>query len=187
MKPLIFRSWRFNCYHLDKLKAVSWVVDFSVSDFRILEIFMPFLSPYSSRYRFNSISPVLHIALHFNFKNVFSTLISRLQTLNFSSNGLHFLVEDEAVAKTAKVDILSSQYVGGVLPGSLAAGYPPRATFGTVPPLYVCMDILPIFWNFLMFEEMWSSFSFICCSSRISIVLELKIEVEKIYFKDKVN
>ncbi|XP_027770570.1 protein SUPPRESSOR OF FRI 4-like isoform X1 [Solanum pennellii] len=44
--------------------------------------------------------------------------------------------EDEAVAKTAKVDILSSQYVGGVLPGSLAAGYPPRATFGTVPPLY---------------------------------------------------
>ncbi|WMV14306.1 hypothetical protein MTR67_007691 [Solanum verrucosum] len=44
--------------------------------------------------------------------------------------------EDEALAKTAKLDILSSQYVGGVLPGSLAAGYPPQATFGTVPPLY---------------------------------------------------
>lgn len=44
--------------------------------------------------------------------------------------------EDETPAKTAKVDIPSSQYVGGVLPGSLAAGYPPRATLGTVPPVY---------------------------------------------------
>ncbi|XP_055803765.1 protein SUPPRESSOR OF FRI 4-like isoform X2 [Solanum dulcamara] len=53
--------------------------------------------------------------------------------------------EDEAPTKTAKVDILSSQYVGCMLPGSIAAGYPPQATLGTVSPLYVCMDILPIF------------------------------------------
>ncbi|XP_059297246.1 protein SUPPRESSOR OF FRI 4-like [Lycium ferocissimum] len=44
--------------------------------------------------------------------------------------------EEEDPAKTAKVDIISSQYVGGVVPGSLAAGYPPRATLGAVPPLY---------------------------------------------------
>ncbi|KAH0772103.1 hypothetical protein KY290_016084, partial [Solanum tuberosum] len=39
--------------------------------------------------------------------------------------------EDESPAKTAKVDIPSSQYLGGAIPG-----YPPRATFGAVPPLY---------------------------------------------------
>ncbi|XP_009619092.1 protein SUPPRESSOR OF FRI 4 isoform X1 [Nicotiana tomentosiformis] len=39
--------------------------------------------------------------------------------------------DDEAPAKTAKVDIPSSQYVGGAIPG-----YPPRAPFGAMPPLY---------------------------------------------------
>ncbi|KAF3637616.1 Protein SUPPRESSOR OF FRI 4 [Capsicum annuum] len=39
--------------------------------------------------------------------------------------------DDEIPAKTAKVDIPSSQYLGGALPG-----YPPRPTFGAVPPLY---------------------------------------------------
>ncbi|XP_004232645.1 protein SUPPRESSOR OF FRI 4 [Solanum lycopersicum] len=39
--------------------------------------------------------------------------------------------EDESPVKTAKVDIPSSQYLGGAFPG-----YPPRATFGAVPPLY---------------------------------------------------
>ncbi|KAK4360864.1 hypothetical protein RND71_019816 [Anisodus tanguticus] len=39
--------------------------------------------------------------------------------------------DDESPAKTAKVDIPSSQYLGGAIPG-----YPPRATFGAVPPLY---------------------------------------------------
>ncbi|CAN4078480.1 unnamed protein product [Withania somnifera] len=38
--------------------------------------------------------------------------------------------EDESPAKTAKVDIPSTQYLGGAIPG-----YPPRATFGAVPPL----------------------------------------------------
>ncbi|KAK4261836.1 hypothetical protein QN277_004781 [Acacia crassicarpa] len=44
--------------------------------------------------------------------------------------------EDEAPSKTAKVDIPSSQLVGGVVPAPLGMGYPPHSTLGTMPPIY---------------------------------------------------
>ncbi|XP_028783260.1 protein SUPPRESSOR OF FRI 4 isoform X2 [Neltuma alba] len=44
--------------------------------------------------------------------------------------------EDEAPSKTAKVDIPSTQLVGGVVPAPLGVGYPPQSTLGTMPPIY---------------------------------------------------
>ncbi|XVE67572.1 hypothetical protein DITRI_Ditri08aG0171200 [Diplodiscus trichospermus] len=44
--------------------------------------------------------------------------------------------EEEAPSKAAKVDIPSTQLVGGLVPGPLGGGYPPQSTFGAVQPVY---------------------------------------------------
>ncbi|XP_022847906.1 protein SUPPRESSOR OF FRI 4-like isoform X2 [Olea europaea var. sylvestris] len=44
--------------------------------------------------------------------------------------------EEDTPSKTAKVEITSAQMVGGMVPGSLGVGFPPRANLGTMPPLY---------------------------------------------------
>lgn len=49
-----------------------------------------------------------------------------------------FNAEDDAPSKAAKVDIPSTQLVGGMMPPPLGTGYPPRSTLGTVPPMYAC-------------------------------------------------
>lgn len=49
----------------------------------------------------------------------------------------HYGEEEEgAPSKAAKVDVLASQYAGGVVPGALHPAYPSQATLGAVPPLY---------------------------------------------------
>ncbi|CAA3018088.1 SUPPRESSOR OF FRI 4 isoform X2 [Olea europaea subsp. europaea] len=44
--------------------------------------------------------------------------------------------EEDTPSKTAKVEIPSSQTVGGMIPGSLGVGFPPRPALGTMPPFY---------------------------------------------------
>ncbi|PHT94267.1 hypothetical protein T459_02149 [Capsicum annuum] len=62
---------------------------------------------------------------------------------SFTEIGIETVRDDEFPAKTSKVDTPSSQYLGGAIPG-----YPPRPTFGAVPPLYVPMEILLILLSF---------------------------------------
>ncbi|KAL3833818.1 hypothetical protein ACJIZ3_008554 [Penstemon smallii] len=44
--------------------------------------------------------------------------------------------EDEVSSKTAKLDHPSSQIAGGVIPGTIGVGYPPRPALRAMPPLY---------------------------------------------------
>ncbi|KAF7808516.1 protein SUPPRESSOR OF FRI 4 isoform X1 [Senna tora] len=44
--------------------------------------------------------------------------------------------EDDVPSKAAKVDIPSTQLVGGVIPPPLGMGYPPQSTLGAMPPIY---------------------------------------------------
>ncbi|KAK4488011.1 hypothetical protein RD792_003750, partial [Penstemon davidsonii] len=44
--------------------------------------------------------------------------------------------EDEVSSKTAKLDLPSSQIAGGVIPGTIGVGYPPRPALRAMPPLY---------------------------------------------------
>ncbi|KAG8385084.1 hypothetical protein BUALT_Bualt03G0004700 [Buddleja alternifolia] len=44
--------------------------------------------------------------------------------------------DEETPSKTAKVDLPSSQIIGGLIPGSIGAGYPPQPTLGSIPPFY---------------------------------------------------
>jgi hypothetical protein len=48
---------------------------------------------------------------------------------------LYLLAEDENPSKAAKVDIPSAQLVGGMVPGPLGAGYPPRP-LAAMQPMY---------------------------------------------------
>ncbi|KAJ1437840.1 Zinc finger, BED-type [Sesbania bispinosa] len=49
----------------------------------------------------------------------------------------HYGEEDDDVpSKAAKVDIPTTQLVGGMVPPPLGTGYPPRSTLGTIPPIY---------------------------------------------------
>ncbi|XP_022762593.1 protein SUPPRESSOR OF FRI 4 isoform X2 [Durio zibethinus] len=59
----------------------------------------------------------------------------------------HYGEEEEVPSKTAKVDISSTQLVGGLVPGPLGAGYPPRTTLGAVQPVYnAAVPIPPAGW-----------------------------------------
>ncbi|KAK9268225.1 hypothetical protein L1049_010668 [Liquidambar formosana] len=44
--------------------------------------------------------------------------------------------DEEAPSKLAKVEITSSQLVGGVVPGSVGIGFPPQSALGIVQPIY---------------------------------------------------
>lgn len=48
---------------------------------------------------------------------------------------LYLLAEDENPSKAAKVDIPSAHLVGGMVPGPLGAGYPPRP-LAAMQPMY---------------------------------------------------
>lgn len=50
---------------------------------------------------------------------------------------IRFIAEEEAPSKSAKLDIPSTQLVGGLMPGPLGVGYPPQSTLGAVQPMYV--------------------------------------------------
>ncbi|PHT76442.1 hypothetical protein T459_19964 [Capsicum annuum] len=66
--------------------------------------------------------------------------VYRMQRIPPDVLAAHYGEEDDDIpVKNAEVDIPSSQYLGGAIPG-----YPPRPTFGTVPPLYVssCLNNL---------------------------------------------
>ncbi|KAK6254231.1 hypothetical protein QUC31_015951 [Theobroma cacao] len=55
--------------------------------------------------------------------------------------------EEEAPSKAAKVDIPSTQLVGGLVPGPLGVGYPPQSTLGAVPPVYsAAVPVPPTGW-----------------------------------------
>ncbi|KAI4313663.1 hypothetical protein L6164_026622 [Bauhinia variegata] len=44
--------------------------------------------------------------------------------------------EDDVPSKAAKVDVPSTQLVGGLVPPPLGVAYPPQPTLGTVPPIF---------------------------------------------------
>ncbi|KAG8474451.1 hypothetical protein CXB51_033814 [Gossypium anomalum] len=55
--------------------------------------------------------------------------------------------EEEAPSKTAKLDIPSTQLVGGLMPGPLGVGYPPQSTLGAVQPMYnAAVPVPPVGW-----------------------------------------
>ncbi|KAL2493988.1 Protein SUPPRESSOR OF FRI 4 [Forsythia ovata] len=64
--------------------------------------------------------------------------------------------EEDTPSKTAKVEIPSSQIVGGMVPGSLGVGFPPRPALGTMPPLYnPAMPMPPGGWPVLPRPQPW--------------------------------
>ncbi|WOL17839.1 protein SUPPRESSOR OF FRI 4 isoform X1 [Canna indica] len=48
----------------------------------------------------------------------------------------HYGEDDEAPAKTAKLEVPPTGIVGGVVPGSLGIRFPPPPPYGAVPPIY---------------------------------------------------
>ncbi|KAG6468643.1 hypothetical protein ZIOFF_073332 [Zingiber officinale] len=48
----------------------------------------------------------------------------------------HYGEDEEAAAKTAKVEVPSSGFVGGIVPGSLGIRFPPPPAYGAVRPIY---------------------------------------------------
>ncbi|KAJ8627758.1 hypothetical protein MRB53_021065 [Persea americana] len=49
----------------------------------------------------------------------------------------HYGEQDEdAPSKLSKVDIPSSDFVGGVVPGSMGMGFPPQSAYGAMQPIY---------------------------------------------------
>jgi hypothetical protein len=70
--------------------------------------------------------------------------------LNYIWSGLIFSenfvcnADDDVPSKTAKVDIPSTPFVGGMAPPPMGAGYPPRPNLGPIRPVYAC-------WNFFSF------------------------------------
>ncbi|KAF8390873.1 hypothetical protein HHK36_023172 [Tetracentron sinense] len=49
---------------------------------------------------------------------------------------IELLADEDAPSKLAKVEIPSSNLLGGVVPGSVGIGFPPRSTFGAMQPIY---------------------------------------------------
>ncbi|KAE8671112.1 Protein SUPPRESSOR OF FRI 4 [Hibiscus syriacus] len=55
--------------------------------------------------------------------------------------------EEEVPSKAAKLDIPSTQFVGGLMPGPLPVGYPPQSTLRAVQPLYnAAVPVPPVGW-----------------------------------------
>ncbi|XWS62328.1 hypothetical protein CRYUN_Cryun06bG0001700 [Craigia yunnanensis] len=55
--------------------------------------------------------------------------------------------EEEAPSKVAKMDIPSTQFVGGLVRGQLGVGYPPQSTLGAVQPVYnAAVPVVPAGW-----------------------------------------
>lgn len=46
-----------------------------------------------------------------------------------------FLAEEESISKVAKVEMPSTQMVGGVVPGSLGIVYPPQSGLAAMQPM----------------------------------------------------
>ncbi|XP_075481800.1 protein SUPPRESSOR OF FRI 4-like isoform X1 [Primulina tabacum] len=63
--------------------------------------------------------------------------------------------EQETNAKTAKVDLASSQIVGSVIPGTIGTGFPPRPTLGTMPPFYPRVPVPPAGWPVPPHPQPW--------------------------------
>lgn len=63
---------------------------------------------------------------------------------------LKFLAEEEAPSKAAKIDIPSTQLMGGLVPGPLGVGYPPQSTLGAVRPVYFSSDFYPSKYRFII-------------------------------------
>lgn len=57
---------------------------------------------------------------------------------NLLSDNFVFNADDDVPSKTAKIDIPSSPFLGGMVPPHMGTGYPPRSTLGTLPPVYAC-------------------------------------------------
>ena len=53
-----------------------------------------------------------------------------------------FLVDEDAPSKLSKVDIPSSDFVGGVVPGSMGMGFPPQSAYGAMQPMYALFTLL---------------------------------------------
>ncbi|VFQ83390.1 unnamed protein product [Cuscuta campestris] len=71
----------------------------------------------------------------------------------------HYGEEEEGTpSKAAKAGVSAPQYVGGVLPGSFPAAYPPHATLGPGPPMYSTgMPIPRAGWAAPPRPQMWYS------------------------------
>lgn len=50
---------------------------------------------------------------------------------------MSFDADEETAAKTAKVEVPSTGFVGGVVPSSLGIRFPLPPAYATVPPVYV--------------------------------------------------
>lgn len=52
--------------------------------------------------------------------------------------------DEDAPSKLPKVDIPSSEFVGGVVPGAMGIGFPPQSAYGAMQPMYaffhLCYD-----------------------------------------------
>lgn len=48
---------------------------------------------------------------------------------------MSFLVEEESISKVARVEMSSTQMVGGMVPGSLGMVYPPQPGLAAMQPM----------------------------------------------------
>ncbi|KAL6003816.1 Protein SUPPRESSOR OF FRI 4 [Asimina triloba] len=48
----------------------------------------------------------------------------------------HYGEDEEGPSKSAKVEIPTSGFVGGVVPGTLGMGFPPQSAYGAMQPIY---------------------------------------------------
>ncbi|GMH06716.1 hypothetical protein Nepgr_008556 [Nepenthes gracilis] len=57
-------------------------------------------------------------------------------------------LEEETPSKSAKVEVATTNLVGGVIPGAVGVGFPPRATYGVMqPPIYNTAVASPLGWQ----------------------------------------
>lgn len=61
--------------------------------------------------------------------------------LSLFSKYLNLFADEDAPSKVAKVDVPSTQFVGGMVPGSMGIGYPPQPALGAIRPMYVFCEV----------------------------------------------
>lgn len=87
-------------------------------------------------------------------------LESSMKLFNLLSHNFVFNADDDVPSKVAKLDVPSTQLVGGMVPQPLGAAYPPRPSLPTMPQVYVII-LLFIFCFYFACGESGHSYIFL--------------------------